>query len=75
MRFSPGDVEVRLKELLLEKAEELDMEIENMEVMPDHVHIFVKAKPVDSPHYILQQLKGYSSQETVKRYIDDQKNT
>jgi putative transposase len=61
MRFSPGDVEVRLKELLLEKAEELDMEIENMEVMPDHVHIFVKAKPVDSPHYILQQLKGYSS--------------
>ena len=100
-----GAVEVRLNELLLEKAEELDLEIENMEVMPDHVHLFVKAKPVDSPHYILQQLKGYSSrmlrlefpslksrlptlwtrsyycesighisEETVKRYIDDQKN-
>ncbi len=75
MRFSPGDVEVRLKELLLEKAEELDLEIENMEVMPDHVHIFVKAKPVDSPHYILHQMKGHISGETLKRYIDEQKNT
>ncbi len=56
-----GKVETRLKELLLEKAKALDLSIENMEVMADHVHLFVKASPVDSPHFIIQQLKGYSS--------------
>lgn len=54
-------IDVRLKNLLYEKAKELDLCIERMEIMPDHVHLFVKARPIDSPHYIVQQLKGYSS--------------
>lgn len=56
-----GDVEKRLKELLINKAKELDLEIVSMEIMPDHVHIFIKAEPVDSPHFIVQQLKGNTS--------------
>lgn len=56
-----GDVEIRLKELLKEKANELELEIERMEVMPDYVHLLVKSSPVHSPHYIIQQLKGYTS--------------
>ena len=56
-----GPVEDRLKELLNEKATELGIKIEQMEVMPDHVHMFVKSSPVHSPHYIIQQLKGYTS--------------
>jgi putative transposase len=32
-----------------------------MEVMPDHVHIFIKATPNDSPVFIISQLKGFSS--------------
>ena len=54
-------VEVRLKELLISKAIELDLVIDAMDVMPDHVHLFVKAQPIHSPHYIVQQLKGYTS--------------
>lgn len=56
-----GDIENRLKELLRTKARELNISIETMEVMPDHVHLFVKATPVDSPHFIIQQLKGVTS--------------
>lgn len=56
-----GNIETRLKELLTEKAKELSVEIETIEVMPDHVHLFVKAKPVDAPHFIIGQLKGYTS--------------
>lgn len=56
-----GDIENRLKELLTAKAEAMDLVIETMEVMPDHVHLFVKTSPVDSPHYVVQQLKGISS--------------
>lgn len=54
-------IDIRLKQLLLEKAEGHGWIIENMEVMPDHVHIFIKATTVDAPVYIVSQLKGYSS--------------
>lgn len=98
-------VEDRLKTLLVEKAKEIGCEISIQEVMPDHVHIFIKTKPTLAPHYIVQQLKGYTSrilrkefpklksriptlwtrsyycesighisEETVKKYIKDQKN-
>ena len=56
-----GSVETRLKELLVQKAEEIGASIEKMEVMPDHVHLFIKADPAMSPHFIVQQLKGYTS--------------
>ena len=51
----------RLKELLNEKATEIGVSIDTMEVMPDHVHLFVKSKPTASPHWIVQQFKGYTS--------------
>ena len=53
--------EARIKELFLEKAQELDIQIEDMEVMPDHVDLFVKSKPVYMIHFVINQLKGYAS--------------
>jgi putative transposase len=32
-----------------------------MEVMSDHVHLFLKTDPTNSPHFIVHQLKGYTS--------------
>lgn len=54
-------IELRLKELIRKKSEEIEVEIVEMETMPDHIHIFVKSKPTYSPHFIVQQFKGYSS--------------
>ena len=54
-------VDERLKELLTEKASEIGVRIESMEVMPDHVHLFVKAPTTLSAHFIVNQFKGYSS--------------
>lgn len=54
-------IEERLKELLREKALELDIEIVELETMSEHVHVFVKSKPIYAPHFIVQQFKGYSS--------------
>lgn len=54
-------VSERLSVLLMEKADEIEVVIETMEIMPDHLHLFVKAKPTASPHWIVQQLKGYTS--------------
>ena len=55
------EIESRLKELIREKADALEVEIVEMETMPDHIHIFVKSKSTYSPHFIVQQFKGYSS--------------
>lgn len=54
-------IDVRLKELLIEKAKDMNIVIENMEVMPDHVHLFVKCNPTDNPQQIVGQFKGYAS--------------
>jgi putative transposase len=100
-----GQIEVRLKELLNQKSTEHGWQIEKMEVMPDHVHVFIKVTPSDSPVFVVSQLKGFTSftlrkefpslktrlptlwtrsfycetighisEETIIKYIEDQKN-
>ena len=54
-------IDMRLKELLAQKASEHGWTIESMEVMPDHAHIFVKTGVNDSPSFIVNQFKGMSS--------------
>jgi len=56
-----NEIETRLKELLIKKADEIGVTIKEMKIMPDHVHLFVKSSPVMSPHWIVQQFKGYTS--------------
>ena len=51
-------VDIRLKEIIMDIAIEKEWEIKSLEVMPDHVHVFVKANTKDSPSHIANQLKG-----------------
>ena len=60
-RVIVGEVELRLVELLREKAVEMGVSIESLETMPDHVHIFLKANPTLAIQYIVNQFKGYTS--------------
>ena len=57
-----------LEQLIREKAKEIDMTIEALEIMPDHIHIFVSSKPTLPIHYIIQQLKGFTSHELRNKY-------
>jgi putative transposase len=63
-----GDVATRLNELLLAKAQTMDISLEVVAIQPDHVHLFVKADPTASPHWIVQQLKGYTSRMLRKEF-------
>ena len=56
-----GDIETRLKELLLEKAEELGITIAQIDVFPTYVHLYIKSKPTYAIHFVINQLKAYSS--------------
>jgi putative transposase len=54
-------VEKRLRELLAEKAEELQATIVALEVMPDHVHLFIETDPRWSISQLTRQFKGFTS--------------
>lgn len=56
------------KVIFIEKALEIGVKIETMEVMPDHVHIFVAANPTISPQKVVKRLKGASSAILRKKY-------
>lgn len=54
-------VEARLRQLLLEKAADLGVDVEGLEIMPDHVHLFVAVAPTDAPQHYANQFKGYTA--------------
>ncbi len=63
-----GPVEARLKELLAEIATQYGFEILAVEVMPDHVHLFVSAPPKFSPAEIVRLFKGITSRRLKKEF-------
>lgn len=50
-----------LKEIFLEISEHYEFEIDTMEVVSDHVHIFLSAPPKYSPAKIVNIIKAVSS--------------
>lgn len=57
-----------IEHALLEKAKELKITIEKYEIMPDHIHIFVKCTPNHRVSDIVRHLKGYSSYKLRSEY-------
>lgn len=100
-----GEVEKRLCEIVQDVCEERNVELKAMEVMPDHVHLFIEFDPRLLLHKIIKDIKGRSarllrdefptlksrlpnmwtrsyfacsighiSEDTIKQYIENQKN-
>ena len=62
------EVSKRLKEVFHKIAEEYEFKIDTMEVMEDHVHIFVEVPPRYSPGQVVQILKSVSAREVFKEF-------
>ena len=54
-------VDVRLKELLTEYAANRSVDILEMEIMPDHVHMLLEVDPQFGIHKAVKSFKGYTS--------------
>ena len=54
-----------LKTIFYGIAERYEMEIDTLEVMPDHVHVFLIAPPKYSPSHVVQILKSVSARELL----------
>jgi putative transposase len=56
-----GPVEKRLVALLREIAGELEATVHALEVMPDHVHLFLESDPTRSVAELVNRFKGRTS--------------
>ena len=56
-----GRVAERLRGLIKAKCAERGWTVEALEVMPDHVHLFVGTGPDASPALVAHQCKGFTS--------------
>jgi len=99
------EIQIRLKKLILDKLNEYDYEILEIEILPDHVHLLIDINPHVGVYSVIGKIKGLSSHvlreefpelkkrlptlwtrskfistvgsvslESVKKYIEDQKN-
>jgi putative transposase len=61
-------VDVRLKALLRTVAKERGLVLHTVEVMPDHVHLFVEADPTLCVAEIVNRLKGRTSHDLRQEF-------
>ena len=69
-------IDTRLKELLLEYAANISVDIMEMEIMPDHVHILMEVAPQFGIHnsYFVSTVGG-APLDVIKQYIENQKTS
>lgn len=56
-----GGVETRLKELVTNICNELNVDLLEMEVMPDHIHLLLEVDPQFGIHKTVKTIKGRTS--------------
>ena len=61
-------VDERLKQICNDVAMELQFEIIEMEVMPDHVHILLEVDPQFGIHRAVKRMKGRSSHDLRQEF-------
>ena len=54
-------VDSRLKELIIQICQEIQVEIIEMEIMPDHVHLLLEVDPQFGIHKAIKRIKGRTS--------------
>ena len=70
-----GRVKERLGELIAEQCENHRLEIISMEIMPDHVHLFISAPPRYAPSEIMKLIKGYTARELFREFPELKKSS
>ena len=54
-------VDSRLKELIIQICQEIKVEIIEMEIMPDHLHLLIEVDPQFGVHKAIKLIKGRTS--------------
>ncbi len=65
-----GQIADRLKGLIYQVALELECQVLALEIMDDHVHLFLNCPPILAPSEIMFRIKGRSARELRKEFPD-----
>ncbi len=57
-----------LKGMIIKAAYDYDMEIEELEIPDDHIHMMIKTLPRMSPSEVMQKIKSISAREFFNKY-------
>jgi putative transposase len=63
-----GEIRYRLQEILFELCTENNWRLIALEIMPDHVHLFLEVDPTFSPSVIIKRIKGRASHHLRKEF-------
>ncbi len=63
-----NEIAMRLQEIIFELVKEHGWRLIALEVMPDHVHMFINSPPHESPSQIAKWVKGRASNILRKEY-------
>lgn len=63
-------IRIELKEIIDYKCKQLNIALKAIEIMIDHIHIFIQATPLIAISTIIKHLKGYSSYKLRGMFID-----
>jgi putative transposase len=63
-----GAIADRLEQIICEVCNENRWKIIVMEIMPDHVHLLLNAKPTDEPSLMVSRIKGKASHHLRKEF-------
>ncbi len=62
------NIEESLRRILAEVCKKYQYEIIELEVMPDHIHVFISVKPTMSPTDIVRTLKSITAVQLFKEF-------
>lgn len=63
-----GNIEIDLRNIFDQIAKEKNIEIKALEIMPDHVHMFISFDPRQPIHELIKLFKGRSSRVLRDKY-------
>ena len=63
-----GDVKQRLQQIIFELCTEHNWRLIALEIMPDHVHLFLEVDPTFAPSVIIKRIKGRASHHLRKEF-------
>ena len=63
-----GAIAERLKELIEQKCSDIRVDIIEMELMPDHVHLLIEVDPQFGVNRAVRAIKGFSSRTLRKEF-------
>lgn len=63
-----GDIKQRLEQIIFELCTEHNWRLIALEIMPNHVHLFLEVDPTFAPSVIIKRIKGRASHHLRKEF-------